>query len=156
MNDLNEKQTRLRLVLQSNLEALNKAKSVLEYSLQKCGSHLEKFADLNDSELESCEALTARFARGVDILTQKVLVTIFNILQENPVTFIDKCLLAEKIGVIKSAQNLRNMRDLRNEISHEYRLATLTDLIATTVKYSNELCDLIDDVNQYAETLKQK
>jgi len=154
MKKNSEKDDLLFKLLEENLNALNKAREILQYSMKKCLPQVIKSA--NEVELESCEALTARFARAADILTQKVLKTIFLLLKENPLTFIDKCNTAEKFGIIRSADVLLSVRDLRNKIAHEYFLENITDLFNDVAKFSGILCEIIDDVNNYARTLLKK
>lgn len=156
MNEKFDKQEILLQLLEKNIDLLNKAKSVLQYSMKKCLLSRERANNLTVNELESCEALTARFARAADILTQKALKSIFLILKENPLTFIDKCNLAEKFGIIKSANNLINIRDLRNKIAHEYFLEDLSTLFSDVTQFSAILCEEIDAVNNYAIELKKK
>jgi len=144
-----EKQNLSLQILLENLDALRKAKSVLVYSIQAC----QPQTTFTDRELESYEALTARFARAIDILTQKVFTSIFLILAENPVSFIDKCQLAEKIGMIKNASNLIKMRGLRNEIIHEYRAKDYSGLFVTIRQYAPLLCETIDEVLEYSAKL---
>jgi hypothetical protein len=156
MNAKFDKQEILLLLLEKNTDLLNKAKSVLQYSMKTCLLSREKLNSLTATELESCEALTARFARAADILTQKVLKNIFLLLRENPLTFMDKCNLAEKFGIIKSADNLINIRDLRNKIAHEYFLEDVSTLFSDAAQFSAILCEEIDAVNNYAIELKKK
>lgn len=149
---MNEIKSDLSLrVLAENIDALAKAKQVLMYSMQRC----QPQTVFTDKELESYEALTARFARAVDILTQKIFPSVFLILAESPITFIDKCQLAEKIGMIKSAKDLIEMRRLRNEITHEYRAKDYSALFITIGKQSQVLCNIIDEVSAYAMTLNK-
>ena len=122
--------------------------------MEKCKLDITK--SLNEEELESCEALTARFARASDILTQKVLKNIFLFLKENPVTFIDKCNMAEKFDIIKNAEMLLNMRDLRNKIAHEYFLEDITSLFTEVLSFSATLCKMIDEINEYVKNLQNK
>ena len=89
----------------------------------------------------------------IDILTQKLFPSIFLILAENPVTFIDKCQLAEKIGVIKSANDLIEMRRLRNEIAHEYRAKDYCALFIIVRQRAEILCSIIDEVGKYVVRL---
>jgi uncharacterized protein YutE (UPF0331/DUF86 family) len=147
-----EKQTLLLKQLQINTDALNKAAEYLQYSQQKCTANL-KPTKYTASELESCEALAARFARAADILTQKVLKNIFAILQENPLTFIDKCNLAEKFGIIESADELIKIRGLRNDIAHEYSIVNIDELFVTIFEYTVKLLAIIKKVNNYTAKL---
>lgn len=152
MNMENKRETLLQQ-LSLNLAALNKAAESMLYSRKKC-QPIIKNKEHSDADLESCEALTARFARTADLLTQKVLTSIFLLLQETPKTFIDKCNLAEKIGIIESATELMKIRELRNEIAHEYRLADINELFVAISQYSQNLADIIEAVNTYAKNLE--
>lgn len=144
-------------MLEENIQTLKRAKRVLSYSMQKCNSAITAQA-VSEEELESCEALTARFARVVDVLTQKVFKSIFLFLKEDPLTFIDKCNLAEKFGIIDNANVLLRMRDLRNKIAHEYFLddAVQMQLFRDVALLSVELCKVIDKVIAYAAGLVKK
>ncbi|MFA6408903.1 MAG: hypothetical protein WCW01_01835 [Gammaproteobacteria bacterium] len=156
MSAMKNKQSSLIRLLDSHLAALNKAKASLLLSIHKCEKFMHKSDKLTEAEEESCEALTARFARAADIFTQKVLAGIILLLGENPTTFIDKAQLAEKIGVVKSANELFEIRSIRNEIAHEYREVDLLTLFHSTCDYSKKLCNLIDDANKYAEKIKKQ
>ena len=145
---ITEKQELIALVLKDNLLALNKAKDVLLRSIDRCGDLIDCNNDDEDS-LESCEALSSRFARAADILTQKVLINIFLLLREKPISFIDKCHLAEKLGIIKNAEVLIEIRDMRNEVAHEYRITDMTAFFKQAHEYAKKLVVLIDEVNAY-------
>lgn len=138
--------------LELHLESLNNARKLMHYSKGRCQDIIKK-PQHSDEELESCEALTARFARTADILTQKILTTIFLLLQETPKTFIDKCNLAEKLGIIASAGDLIKIRELRNEVAHEYCRNDLIELFSEILRYSNKLDKIIVGINAYTKEL---
>ncbi len=71
-------------------------------------------------EQESYDSLTSKFARTSDIYIQKVIRTIWSLLHERPLPFIDLVNRCEKEGIIASADQLIEIRDLRNQIAHEY------------------------------------
>lgn len=98
---------------------LEKLMTALAYSYEKCDDIGEK-EEYDLEEQESFEALTSRFARTSDILTQKVLKTLFILLQENIKTIIDTANFLEKLEVIEKADDLLNIREIRNQIAHEY------------------------------------
>ena len=83
--------------LQIELTLLDKSVFALQYSYEKCRKIIALKTDFDIEELESLEALTARFARTADILQNKVLKTLFLLLQENLQTFFDKANLLEKL-----------------------------------------------------------
>lgn len=129
---------KLRNLLGEELEILGRATASLEKSMTKC-SRLTPSPRQSFEEEESFDALTSKFARCSDILTQKVLKTIAFLLREDAPTFIDRMNLCEKLGAIPSAKSLIDIRDLRNTIAHEYAVDDLTDLYAETLKLSPEL-----------------
>ena len=127
----------LRL-LHAELVDLSRSAASLEKSVAKCGS-LTPSPRQSFEEEESFDALTSKFARTSDMLTQKILKTAVLILREEAPTFIDRMNLCEKLGVIPSARELIEVRDLRNTIAHEYAADNLMEIYADTVKLSPSL-----------------
>lgn len=72
---------RLLSLLQSDMQGLARAAASLEKSLTKCAD-LAPSPRQSFEEEEGFDALTSRFARAADILTQKVLKTVVLILRE--------------------------------------------------------------------------
>ena len=64
------------------------------------------------------------------------------VLREEAKTYIDKANLFEKLEVA-GAEDLKLMRDLRNEISHEYKLKDITELFQPVIEYSGKLIEVI-------------
>src|SRR3972149_6505258 len=93
---------------------LDMAVKMLKYSLQRC----KKIGIKTDYSLEELD----RFEKN---------------------TFIDRANLFEKLG-ISSAEDLKLIRDLRNEISHEYRADDITSIFEAVIKYSDKLIGLIE------------
>ena len=104
-------------ILLENLQMLEQSVEQLRYSLEKCKTLDQPFSPEN---LESIEALSARFARTADILTQKVVRSLMLYLREETGTFIDMTNRMEKMNLTDSAQTMLEIRDLRNEIVHDY------------------------------------
>jgi uncharacterized protein with HEPN domain len=126
----------------------------LAYSQTKCEAIGEK-EEYDLEEQESFEALTSRFARTSDILTQKVFKTLFILLQENIKTIIDAANLLEKLEILEKADNLLNIRELRNQIAHEYVESELKGLFFDVLRYVPELKKIIVNVKAYhSENLK--
>lgn len=114
-----EKRKLLSIQLDEHLNSLGKSIETLIYSYEKCSKIGKKnYYDLE--EQESFEALASRFARTSDILTQKVLKTFYILLHEDIKTFIDGANFLEKLEIIEKADDLLNLRELRNQIAHEY------------------------------------
>ncbi|KJR43547.1 hypothetical protein MCHI_000542 [Candidatus Magnetoovum chiemensis] len=129
--------------LEEDINRLDAAVSMLQYSLQQCRKIENKTKNYSLEELDKLESFTARFARTSDIYTQKVMKGITLILREDAKTFIDKANLFEKLE-ISSAQDLKLLRDLRNEISNEYRMDDITEIFDAVMEYSKKLIDIVE------------
>jgi hypothetical protein len=93
----------LRKELKTNLSTLDKALDTFNYSYKNCKKIGIK-EEYNYEELDKFESLTSRFARISDILTQKIMKSIFILLREDVKTFIDRVNLAEKLDMIDSSE----------------------------------------------------
>jgi hypothetical protein len=131
-----------QLELKNDINVLLTSVESMELSFKKC-MKIGLKNKYNFEEQESFDSLSSKFARVSDVYTQKILKTIFMLLRENPQSFIDKANLAEKLSIIPSAENLIAIRDLRNEIVHEYIIEELPDIYKEIFsKYRN----LIDSI----------
>lgn len=125
---------------------LDKAITKLAQAHQVC---LELKGDY--SREEPFEVLTSRFARAADLYTQKLLGFLFRFLKEPDMTFIDKCHYLEKIGLLSAAAELFQIRDLRNQISHEYALDSLTKIHQDVMAMTPKLIELIGRTTEYID-----
>lgn len=139
----------MREELKNDFSRLDKAVEILKYSLQQC----EKIGIKTDyflEELDRFENLTSRFARTSDIYTQKIMKGIVLILREEANTFIDRANLFEKLE-ISSAEDLKLIRDLRNEISHEYKADDIAEIFEAVIEYSGKLIEMIEKTKAFIE-----
>lgn len=148
--NVEEKRQLLLAQLDQSLKDLDKAAKAMAYSKQKAIAIGEKDG-YNLEEQEVFEALTARFARASDIFTQRALRTLFALLQENPQTKIDAANLAEKMGIVADANTLLNVRELRNQIAHEYVRSDLIGFFMEVLHYVPELEKIIESLNNYCK-----
>lgn len=130
------------LVLKSNLLILDKSVDILAHSLSVC-SKIEVKSHYELVELDAFEALCARFARSADLVTQKILPSVFAVLQENPKTFLDRVNFAEKIGLFNDAEQIKEIREVRNIIAHEYTLDDISKHFGVVVEYTTILLEII-------------
>ena len=137
-------------LLRTELESLGRAAASLRKSVAKC-SRLTPSPRQSFEEEESLDALTSKFARCSDILTQKVLKTLVFILREEAPTFVDRMHLCEKLGAIPSATSLIEIRDLRNTIAHEYAVDDLLELYADVLKMCPQLVEAAKSAELYVE-----
>lgn len=79
-------------------------------------TRLEEDLDL----AERVEAFVGRFGRLQDTVGDKLLPLLLATLGEKPSAAIDNLDRAERLGLIKSADDWMSMRNLRNQMVHEY------------------------------------
>ena len=152
---VSKKRRLLAAQLSENLTLLEKSMHALNYSYDKCKAIGEK-NEYDLEEQESFEALTSRFARTSDILTQKVFKTLFILLQENIKTAIDAAYFLEKLDVVEKADDLLNIRELRNQIAHEYVESNLGDLFHDVLNYVPEMKKIIENANAHIDVHLKK
>ena len=86
-----------------------------QFTLEQA-TRLEEDPDL----AEQVEAFVGRFGRLQDTVGDKLLPLLLTALGERPSTAIDNLDRAERFGLIKSADEWMTMRNLRNQMVHEY------------------------------------
>jgi hypothetical protein len=151
-----KKRELLKKELRSDMNDLDLSLEALNYSYAKCIKAGIKY-EYSQEELESFEALTSRFARTSDIFTQKILITLFVLIKENPIGFIDKANLAEKLGIIPNSGELQDIRELRNEIAHEYSSREITGIFEEVLDNTPILQEIIKSARSYIKkTIKEK
>jgi hypothetical protein len=94
---MNEKTT--ARLLRASLDELRQARAHLAFSAQRAGQLGGERRDWSEAGLETIEAYTGRFARVVDLLTNKVLRALFAHELERAETVLDRFNLAEKRGL---------------------------------------------------------
>ena len=147
-----EKRGQYRKQINVHLADIEKAVDALTYSRDKCRT----IDQLNENDLEvmeSFEALAARFARASDLLTQKVLKSLFIILQEEAPTLIDRANFLAKLNIIPSADTLLNIQEIRNQIAHEYVTEDIKSLYQDIIDYTPALIETIKHLKLYVKTI---
>lgn len=136
-------------LLTEELDLLKQAVETLNLSIDKCEKILLKSEDFTFEDLESFDSLTSKFGRTSDIFMQKVLRTVWMLLHEPFVPFIDLMNNAEKIRLVKSAEKLIEIRDLRNQITHEYIPEAINELVPEVIDLSAALIENIDFTKKF-------
>ncbi|MBI1871662.1 MAG: hypothetical protein HYS07_10815 [Chlamydiae bacterium] len=142
----------LRRLLEQELEILENAWKVLDYSYQKC-QRIGLKEKYEPQELESFETLTSRFARLSDILTQKIFRLIDEIDLDSGGTVRDRIYRAEKKGLVENADSFIDIRILRNDITHEYKPEALEDIFNKVLSFTPILVDSVGRVRRYSQKL---
>ena len=76
--------------------------------------------DENPELAERVEAFASRYGRLQDTLGDKLLPLLLRALGEKPAAAIDNLDLAERLGLLQSAEEWMAMRKIRNQMVHEY------------------------------------
>lgn len=129
-------------MLQEEWQLLDASIETLQRSVEKCRKIGIK-QDYSFEEQESFDSLTSKFSRTSDILTQKVIRTVWMLLHESFVPFIDMINVCEKMGMLHSTHEIISIRDMRNQIAHEYTPDALRDLVPEVIEMTNQLVENI-------------
>ena len=142
-----ENNTKLRLqflsrVVQRECDHLNKTTDRLfvePFSLERA----KTIAD-NDDLSERLEAFVSRFSRLQDTLGDKFIPQLLRVLGEKPVTIMDNLDTAERLEWISSADEWLAIRQLRNQMVHDYieDLEMLSSAIQTAQTFVSTLTDV--------------
>jgi len=134
-------------LLKENLNAINLSLDRLMYSFGKCSAIGLKETYSNE-EFETFEAITSRYARTTDMLINKVLRSLDAVEYIDGGTVIDAANNAEKRG-IAAANELRQLKDLRNLISHEYVTEKIVRFFDKVLEFTPLLKNVIEKLNEY-------
>lgn len=109
-----------------------------------------------EEEFDNFETLTSRFARVSDILIQKMFRSIDAVEFEDKGTIIDIVNRAHKRGFFESIEKLREMRELRNTITHEYVQEGLADTFADVLSFTPDIFDITKQIKNYCKKYEVK
>ena len=117
-------------LLKQGLADLADARRHLDYSFQQIERLPATLTGATEAQLESVEAFTGRFARAVDLLVNKVLRSLDRVELKPEGTLLDVVNRAEKRGLVNRSEELREMKDVRNVIAHDYAGAKAAEVFA--------------------------
>lgn len=138
--------------LHENLDLLNRSAMTLQESLERC-REIGLKENYSSLESDAFDALTSKFSRTSDILTQRILKLLPLLYREDLPAFLDRVYFAEKIEALESAERMKRIRELRNEITHEYVISNLNEIYRSTM----EMCiPLLDEVKKIDLFLSNK
>ncbi|MGO8693162.1 MAG: hypothetical protein ACLQMF_05755 [Rectinemataceae bacterium] len=104
-----------------------------------------------DDEFDAFENLTSRYSRAVDLIVNKTLRSIDAVEFLDTGSVIDTANRAEKRGIIDSVGRLRDLKDLRNEIAHEYETEDLRGLFGAVLSAVPQIFETVDRIATYCE-----
>ncbi|MCL6493205.1 MAG: hypothetical protein K6T54_00350 [Ignavibacterium sp.] len=136
-------------VLKQNIEYLQKQLKWLTRSYELCKSIGLKSA-YSEIEFDNFETLSGRFARTIDFLVRKVFRSIDDLEFESQGTLIDTVNNALKRNLIPDRNLFNNMRDLRNEIAHEYLEEELASTFKDLLELTPYLIEIVNNTIHYS------
>jgi len=135
-------------LVQSEWELLQASVDTLQLSIRKC-QLIGRKESYTFEELESFDSLTSKFNRTSDIFVQKVLRSVWMLLHESFIPFIDMMNKSEKMLMLLSADKMIEIRDLRNQIAHEYIPEAIRDLIPEVIELTSQLIENIENCRRF-------
>jgi uncharacterized protein YutE (UPF0331/DUF86 family) len=135
-------------VLRENINKINLSAGWVRKSYDQART-IKLDNNYTPDEFETLEVLASRYTRTTDMLVNKVLRSIDTLESEDIGTIIDIMNRAEKRGIVKSAELLHTIKDLRNSIVHEYQIDEIAKFFGDIVKFSPVLLEIIKNVNEY-------
>jgi uncharacterized protein YutE (UPF0331/DUF86 family) len=137
-------------VLQENINKLNSSAEWVRRSYEQT-KEIRTKKNYNSDEFEKLEVLASRYARTTDMLVNKVLRSVDTLESEDIGTVIDIMNRAAKRGIVESAELLHTIKDLRNNIVHEYQIDEIAKFFGDIINYTPELLGIIENVNMYCK-----
>jgi uncharacterized protein YutE (UPF0331/DUF86 family) len=119
----------------------------LERSYDKSPS--PPYENVGADDWDQLEALSGRFGRLTDLVLHKVLRAIDRYELEETGSLLDSSNRAVKRGLINSIDVLRDLKDLRNEIVHEYAIDDLNGLYEDIYAVTPALLKLVAGIREY-------
>lgn len=139
--------------LTESLAELERALGHLQYSADACAQIPAGSATPTEDELARIEAFTSRFARVVDLMSKRVLRAMDQFEMYEAGTLLDVANRAEKRGIIDSVDWLRELKDTRNRISHDYAGDRLPEILAYCREELPRLLKSCERIQAYGITL---
>ncbi|MDR3108480.1 MAG: DUF86 domain-containing protein [Planctomycetaceae bacterium] len=140
-------------VLRTNINGFSASLVWLRRSYERC-TDIGIKAAYADDEFDHFENLTSRYARTTDLLVNKVLRSIDVVEFVSGGTLIDVVNRAEQRGFVDSVSEIRGLKDLRNEIAHEYEITDLRDIFSAVLQAVPKLLAISEQVIAYCEKYK--
>lgn len=135
-------------LLQTEWHLLQASLETLLQSVEKCQAIGVK-PEYTFEEQESFDSLTSKFNRTSDLFTQKIIRTTWMLLHEPFAPFIDMMNIGEKIRMLQCANQMIGIRDMRNQISHEYIPEAIRDLVPEVIELTIQLRENINYMRDF-------
>ena len=142
-------------ILAENVKALQHSVAWVQRSFDICSKTGER-RNLTPEEMDAYESLTARFARTADLLFNKVFRSLHYVQEGENRTWLDVLMYMEKTGVLNSREEARLLKELRNDIVHEYALNDVIELFKEVYQQTPLLLTMVASAIAEAERVLAK
>jgi uncharacterized protein YutE (UPF0331/DUF86 family) len=134
--------------LKEKLGTLERSAAWLKRSYNQCVEIGIK-TSYTQEEFDHFENLTSRYARTTDMFVNQVLRCLDMIESVDSGTVIDIMNRAEKRGIVESADTLHELKDLRNEITHEYQIEKVESFYNSVLHATPVLFKFMENLHEY-------
>ena len=130
------KQDKIIAECEKHLQRLQYAKSKLKDILPLSG---QSYQNLSQEDIQAIDQFIYRFSKLQDTIGEKLIKIVFSLYEENieKFTFIDILNRLEKADIL-TTQAWRELRDIRNELSHNYEDEPMQSSIVLNKVYEKE------------------
>lgn len=142
-----------RELLNQQLKLLQKQFYWLKRSYEKCLEIDTNAEVMNPEDYDQIENLCSRYARSIDFLIRKMFRTIDDYEFENQGTLIDVVNNALKRGLLDDIEMFRQMKELRNDIVHEYINDELSLIFSDVLEYTFKLIAIMTNTINYVDNI---
>ncbi len=130
-----------------NLHAYRKSILWLRKSYERC-EHIDMQL-LSEEDIEKLETFAARFSRSIDILLNKLLRSLDMVELEDTSRRLDTVIRAEKRGFVQTYEELIELKNLRNELAHEYIEEIFLEKVQLVRQASQKLFAVTQAIEEY-------
>ncbi len=128
-------------------EIFQKSIEWLKLSFDRCKD--VDFSDLDEQRIERLETFANRFSRSIDIFINKLLRSLDELEAEKNDRRLDSIIRAEKRGFVEDYEILLDLKNLRNELAHEYIEELFLDKMYEVFEASEKLFMIEQKVKYY-------
>ncbi|MBF0290323.1 MAG: hypothetical protein HQM14_21125 [SAR324 cluster bacterium] len=138
-------------LLQELRNALEKQLEWLEYSNRQARSLPNETSDWKEAHYDVMESLCARFGRGIDFLVRKIFRALDDAEFQPQGTLLDTVHRAHQRKLFDQMDDIRQIKDLRNQIAHEYSEDVLTELFPEVIRVTPVLLQMMRNSLDYLD-----
>jgi hypothetical protein len=150
------------------LDSLFKVAKIHADRLSTSIQHLQTKMPLSPRDVEAftfddmllLEMFVNRFSKLQDLMGAKIFKAVIDYAGEStdPMTFIDRLNVLEKLGLIDNTDAWKDLREMRNHLAHEYPDApeTVANYLNKAFSMTSTLIETLSRIEEFVDTLRIK